>query len=277
MALGSAAVNFACVSKPDTHIAPIGVQLYSVRNIIFDDFSTTINKIADMGYIGVEAWHGMPGNIDLKMAAQTIKDAGLKVFASHCDLPVAENRDVALRMADAFQCDRLVFWGGSREDRFSSQEQINKTIDIYNQISEDFKTQGIKFGVHNHSWEFEETESGIIPFFYYLDNLNKDIFFEIDTYWAKTAGYDPVQAIKKAGTRAPFLHIKDGPAQKGSDERKFTPAGMGAMDFPAIVKAGNNNIKWMIVEFDDYDKNIFEGLQGSYDFLTKNKLAKGNV
>ena len=55
------------------------------------------------------------------------------------------------------------------------------------------------------------------------------------------------------------------------------PVGQGAMDFPSIVKAGGNNIKWMIVEFDEYGGNIFDGLQHSYTYLTKNGLAKGKV
>ena len=49
------------------------------------------------------------------------------------------------------------------------------------------------------------------------------------------------------------------------------------MDFPAIVKAGDENIKWLIVEFDEYNKDIFEGIKESYDYLTKNNLAEGKI
>ena len=53
--------------------------------------------------------------------------------------------------------------------------------------------------------------------------------------------------------------------------------GTGAMDFLSIVKAGGKNTKWMIVEFDEYAGNIFEGMQSSYNYLIKNHLAKGKV
>jgi hypothetical protein len=56
---------------------------------------------------------------------------------------------------------------------------------------------------------------------------------------------------------------------------KHVPAGEGTLDFSSIVKAGGENIKWMIVEFDEYDKNIFDGIKKSYDYLTKNNLAEG--
>jgi sugar phosphate isomerase/epimerase len=277
MALGSAALGIGCVSKPEKYIAPISVQLYSVRHVIFDDFPGAIKKIADMGYVGVETWGGLSENMDLNSAAKTIKDAGLQVMGCHCDLPVADKRDIALQMADAYQSERLIFWGGSKENLFSNPDQIKNTIETYNKISEDLKSRGITYGVHNHTWEFEATDSGVTPFYYYLENLSNDIIFEIDTYWATLAGCDVAKALKDCGSRAPLLHIKDGTTKKGPKEGIHVPAGMGAMNFPAIVQAGAENIKWMTVEFDEYDGDIFTGLQQSYSYLTKNQLAKGNI
>ena len=47
------------------------------------------------------------------------------------------------------------------------------------------------------------------------------------------------------------------------------------MDFPSIVNAGGENIKWMIVEFDEFEGDIFKGAEQSYKYLTKNNLAFG--
>jgi sugar phosphate isomerase/epimerase len=88
---------------------------------------------------------------------------------------------------------------------------------------------------------------------------------------------DPAKIVRDFGTRAPFLHIKDGPAIKGEPASKQLSAGKGAMDFPAIAKAGGRNTQWMIVEFDDYEKDIFDGIQKSYSFLTRRKLAEGRI
>jgi hypothetical protein len=76
------------------------------------------------------------------------------------------------------------------------------------------------------------------------------------------------------GKRAPLLHIKDGPAVKGESIDEQLPAGLGVMDLPSIVKAGEGNIEWMIVEFDGYKKDIFDGISLSYAYLTKNGLAE---
>ena len=74
-----------------------------------------------------------------------------------------------------------------------------------------------------------------------------------------------------------FFILKTVPPIKGEKAYQQVPVGTGAMDFISIVKAGGKNTKWMIVEFDEYAGNIFEGMQSSYNYLIKNHLAKGKV
>ena len=256
--------------------ANIGLQLYTVRKNIEKDFEGTIQKIANIGYMGIETYN-LPENITLIQAANVFKEKGLEIFSMHAELPVEKERENALRMADAYNCDTIVYHGWPQGDKFKNEEAVKRTTDIYNEIGIFLKSKGLKFGLHNHWWDFEKNEDGIIPFYYLLDNMNKDIFFEIDTYWAKTAGQDPAKILSDFGSRAPLLHIKDGPAIEGKKSYEQVPAGEGVMNFQAIVKSGGENIKWMIVEFDEYDKNIFDGIKLSYDYLINNGLAKGNI
>jgi sugar phosphate isomerase/epimerase len=180
-------------------------------------------------------------------------------------------------MAEAYESDRMVYHGWPQDDKYKNTDALKQTTALYNEISIALKTAGIKFGLHNHWWEFEKNEESVYPFYYLLENLDPDIFFEIDIYWAKTSGQDPVKVLTDFGKRAPLLHIKDGPAQKGDLMYKHVPAGEGTVDFSGVVKAGGKNIEWMIVEFDEYEHDIFEGIQKSYSYLTKNGLAKGKV
>ena len=274
--LGSAALNLGCIARSEKYIPNIGVQLWTVREAMKYDFEGAIKQIADMGFIGVETYE-FHKDIGLEKVANTIKDAGLKIFACHCDLPDGERQQDIIEMAQAYGSDRLIYHGWPGEGKFGNQDELNKTVETYNRVSEELKAHGIKFGIHNHWWEFEMAESGVIPYYYLLENLNEDFFFEIDTYWAQTAGFDVVKAITDFGKRAPLLHIKDGVAKKGPKQGIHVPVGMGAMDIPAIAKAGGENIKWMVVEFDDFVVDIFKGLKQSYDYLTKNGLAKGNL
>jgi sugar phosphate isomerase/epimerase len=271
----------------------LGIQLYTVRKTLEKDFDGSVRKIAEIGYQGVETYP-LPENVTLKHAAEVFKDAGLKIFSMHSELPVGKDRDFALKMADAYDCDTIIYHGWPSDNkfkpnrwpqdgRFQTMDETKHRIEMYDKVDDFLQTKGLRFGLHNHWWELKKTDFGIYPFYYMLEHLNKDVIFEIDTYWAKTAGQDPAKVVKDFGKRAPFLHIKDGPAVLGDpDDKKgpmyaHVPAGQGTLDFPAIVKAGGENIKWMIVEFDEYAKDIFDGIKGSYDYLTKNNLAEGKA
>jgi sugar phosphate isomerase/epimerase len=218
----------------------------------------------------------LPESITVKHAAKALKDAGLKVLGMHTALPVGKQRDQVLRMAEAYDSRRVIYPGGPPEHRSTIEDTVKYMVEVYNETAGFFKTKGLEFGLHNHWWEFENTD-GVYPFYYLLENLDASVFFELDTYWIKTAGFDPARAVKDFGRRAPLLHIKDGPAVKGSTADRQVPVGAGSMDFPAIVAAGGENIEWMIVEFDEYEKDIFDGIRQSYSFLTKRGLAAGKI
>lgn len=290
--LGAAAItlkDFGFSQKKGSGYVPsIGFQLYTLRKEIEKDFEGSIRRIAAMGFRGVETYP-LPSNVTLEQAAKGFKSNGLKVIGMHTELPVGEERAKIEKMAAAYECKNVIYpgWpkGLSAQDPnlmarvgeiFKTVDDTKRRVDLYNEINTYLQSKGLRFGLHNHWWEFEKFD-GIVPFYYFLEHLDRNMFFEIDTYWAKTGGQNPAKVVGDFGKRAPFLHIKDGPATKDDKMFAHVPAGTGSLDFRSIVKAGGKNIQWMIVEFDEYDENIFDGMQQSYNYLTKNGLAKGNV
>jgi sugar phosphate isomerase/epimerase len=111
-----------------------------------------------------------------------------------------------------------------------------------------------------------------------------DVFFEVDTYWVKTAGsellfrsgllfrLDPAEVVRKLGERAPLLHIKDGPCLR---DAPMTAVGQGVMDFPAIVAAAEGRTEWMIVELDSCATDMWKAVEESYRYLIEKGLAYG--
>lgn len=275
MGAGAAVLAMPSIDLPQSkkYAANLGIQLYTIRKEIEKDFESTIKKIADIGFLGVETY-ALPANVSLQQAAKTFKDTGLEVFGMHTELPVGEQRDNILKLAEAYNCKRVIYAGWPQGEKYKDKDAIKNTAETYNEAAAFLKQKGLNFGLHNHWWEFEHTD-GIYPFYYLLEHLDPEIFFEIDTYWAKVGGQNPAKVVRDFGKRAPLLHIKDGPAVKGDTQNQQLPAGKGKMDIPAIAKAGGKNTEWMVVEFDEYSGDIFEGVQGSYDYLTKKGLAKG--
>ncbi len=277
MAAGTAAsaLPAAALAGEGPRRPKLGLQLYTVRAALERDFEATMRRVAEIGFLGIETY-ALPADVPLDRAARVLRDLGLRVIGMHVELPVGDRREAALRLADAYACDRVVDAGWPQGDKYKDVAATRRTVDVVNETAEFLAGRGLRFGLHNHWWEFEKTD-GIVPFYYLLEHLDTRVFFEIDTYWAKTAGVDPARVIADFGARAPLLHVKDGPAVKGDASYRHVPAGAGVVDFPAIARAGGGNTEWMIVEFDEFASDILEGIKGSYAYLTANGLAEGRV
>jgi sugar phosphate isomerase/epimerase len=258
----------------------IGLQMYTIRDAAEKDYRGTIEKVSRIGFKGVESAF-LPDGITIREAGEYYRDYGLKVFAAHVELPLDEARkQEMLEIATAFDCKRMIWHGWPEDGRYKSEKGIQKLVEIYESSYEFAKMNGLTFGIHNHWWEYEKQASGRYPFEILLNKLNREIFFEIDTYWVKVAGHDPAEIIMKFGNRAPLIHIKDGPAKysEALDEDIPDPMvalGTGAMDIPAIASAGRNTVEWMIVELDVVREDVFKAIQDSYNYLVSNNFASG--
>ncbi len=240
--------------------APVALQLYTVRDALAQDFDGVIRQIADMGYDGVET-AGFPGTTP-QAAARLFQELGLTVSSAHAPLPLGDRQGEVLETMAALGCQRLVCAYLS-PDEYRSLDQIKRNCDMLNEANAVAVANGLSFGLHNHWWEFEPVE-GQYPYHLWLEHLDPAVFFEIDTYWVKTAGLDPAAVVAEFGDRAPLLHIKDGPATK---EEPMTAVGEGVMDFSAILRAAGDNPEWLVVELDRCATNMLEAVAKSYRTL----------
>ena len=86
-------------------LKPVGVQLYSVREELAQDFEGTVRRVADMGYVGIEPFGGMPGG--LEKTAALFRELELEVFNSHVPFPDDANSDAVLAIAEAYELNRV--------------------------------------------------------------------------------------------------------------------------------------------------------------------------
>jgi sugar phosphate isomerase/epimerase len=258
----------------------LSLQLYTVREQFKTEIPGTLKRVKEIGFEFVETafW---PDEIPVQKAAKYIKDAGLSVSSAHIELPLGDNKQIFLDTAAAYGCKRMIWHGWPEDKRYSSLEGTMELISIYNEAGKFAKANGLQFGLHNHWWEFRNKVGGRWVYEVLLENLDNDIFFEVDTYWVKVAGQDPAAIVKKMGNRAQLLHIKDGPAKWNDsilmdNPDPMTAVGKGSQNFPAIVKAADGNTEWMVVEMDKTSTDVFVALKDSYDYLINNKLARAN-
>ena len=250
-------------------VTPIGLQLYSVRDQTTKDFEGTVRKIADMGYLGVEP-AGFPGTTPEK-GAKLFNELGLTVTSVHSAAPLGEKRNEVLDLMAALKCPYLIIPWQPKES-FETRDGIRKICDFINESNQIGKEYGFSLGYHNHWWEAEYKVDGKPAYQVMLEYLEPEIIFQVDTYWMKAGGLDPAEVVRGLGSRAPILHIKDGPAVK---DQPMTAVGNGVMDWHSVISAGAPHTKWQIVEMDSCATDVLEAVAESYNFLTKERLAYG--
>lgn len=239
----------------------IALQLYSIRDVAAQKgYEAAVREIAGMGYKAVET-AGFPGTT-AEAGKRLFDELGLTVTSAHVGLPVGERKNEILDQVDALGKPPLICTQIGPND-VTSLDAIKDLCNRLNQGYQASKERGMQFGIHNHWWEFGELDGKLIHH-HMIEQLDPGIFFEIDTYWVKVAGKDPVKIVSDLGNRTPLLHIKDGPAVR---EAAMTAVGDGVMDVPSILKAGSSAKHW-IVELDRCDGDIMEAVRKSHQYLS---------
>ncbi len=248
---------------------PISVQLYSVREAAAKDFPDVLKRIAGFGYVGVE-FAGFHGKTPREVRTM-LDDLGLVASSNHGGMPTKDtvNQIVDTAKTIGFTC-QVSGWG---PDQFATREKTLEAAAIAEQAAQLLKGTGVTLAIHNHWWEFDKQFDGRYPHEVFMAAA-PSVFAEVDTYWTKVGGADPVAIVRQYGSRAPLLHIKDGP---GNREQAMTAVGAGAMDWPAIMRAASDSTQWLIVELDRCDTDMMEAVAQSYRYLVDNRMARGKT
>jgi sugar phosphate isomerase/epimerase len=248
--------------------APLSVQLYSLRQLAEAGLAPVIERLAAIGYAGVE----VAGFHDLTPTelGRCITAAGLQVSAGHVPLPDTEQ---AGRVLDDQQTlgSRSVVVAYLPPDAFATEADVAVTSDRLNAFAEQVAARGMSLGYHNHWWEFATRIGERTAHQHLFERLDRSVFAEVDTYWARVGGADPAGVVRQLGERARMLHIKDGPADDPGSP--MTAVGDGAMDVPGIVAA--SRAEWLVVELDRCATDMFQAIEKSLHYLTARGLARG--
>lgn len=250
---------------------PIALQLYSLREQLAQDFEATIRRVAEIGYAGVET-AGFPASVTPAGAKALFDDLGLVICSAHAPLPLGDKRQQALDLMATLGADRMVSSYLPPEE-YSSLSRTVMTVEHLNEAAAVAEENNLRFGVHNHWWEFEPLPGNDIrPYQVWIDRLDPTVFFELDTYWAQVGGVSPVDAAAAMGDRVELLHVKDGPAD--SSESNMTAVGQGTLDYRAIIPAVPS-AEWLIVEIDRCATDMLTAVATSFNYLVEQGLGHG--
>ncbi|MEO8735120.1 MAG: sugar phosphate isomerase/epimerase [Edaphobacter sp.] len=269
---------------------PLGLQLYSVREMLPTAYESTLKKIASLGYSEVEA-AGFYGH-SVSEVKQAMQNAGLRCVSSHYsynnlqkefDQTLAFNRDIGV---DYIICSFPGFKDPSTRKGMSYRDQIQSfTIDDwrwnaeqFNRMGEKVHAAGMKFGYHNHTMEFR-AQNGVVPYDELLRLTDPSkVAMELDCGWVIVGGGNPIEYLRRYPKRISMLHVKDFKrAEKPAsivDPPPPAELGRGTIDYRPIFReaAKAGNIKHCFVEQEAFDMPPMQSLKIDADYVRNLKF-----
>jgi sugar phosphate isomerase/epimerase len=270
------ALNKGIQSSNKISINNVGLQVYTIRDQIRQDTPGSLKKVADAGYKLLELADYNNGKFygySPSELRKIVNDLGMEVISNHITVENAENSDVDPQKivddhAELGSKYALKAWIESRD---RSIDYFKRMVGQLNDYAEKTKGSGVKFGYHNHNFEFSSID-GTVPYYdIILPGLNKDLALELDLFWVTKAGQDPVEIFKKYPGRFELFHVKDmftkqDPFFDTEGVKDFAPVGEGLIDFKRIFAANDiAGVKYLFVEQDSTPDNLpFDAIQKSY-------------
>lgn len=251
----------------------IGLQLYSVRDSIYNDVTTTLEEVAKMGYATLETAGYNDGKlygIEPQEFKEKCESLGMKVTGAHLGHSYQAENDSAIMQwwEQAIETQRVAGCKYVVQASFpigETKDDIITYADYFNRVGEMANEKGMMFGLHNHMGEFKIIDNQHV-FDILIENTKpENVFFELDVYWAKKAGMDPVELLKKYPDRIKVLHVKD----------ESIIGETGEIDFEGIFNQFYaNGYQDFYVEVERYTMPPFNCVERSYDYLEVSNFVK---
>lgn len=233
------------------------IQLWTVRDQLERDFDGTLAHLAELGFRAVEPF-GLPAN--LKKLSTALSNTGLAAPTAHGD--VLLNPEAAIKAAVELGTTVLID-PYQPEEIFQSESNILQLADQLSAAAELAAPHGIKIGYHNHDHELRNEVRGVPALLALASMVSHDVVFEIDLFWCQVANVDPLDVLKELDGRVVALHAKDAPMD--GHVRDQVSLGKGSVDVLACASQAPS--ARLVVEFDEYSGDIFEGVAGSLNYL----------
>ena len=280
----------------------LGLQLFTVRNYLRDDLEAGLAKFRDIGFKNVEFPSFDPEalsgekppirNVTSDEMNGMMARLGMHMISFSVQLPldVQEtlktdfNWDAAAKYAKEIQCAgpsiSMMF--------FRNKEEVLQFADYCNKAAAVCKKYGVKFIYHNHFQEFQKFD-GEYALDIFLANTDPEwVKIELDTFWVKRGGVDPVAYLDKIGDRCILIHQKDlSKACTNVDllagfegfvgQEKFNEAqhdefievGQGVLDIPGIIAKAREigSVEYLIIEQDYSKLDPVSSAEASYNYI----------
>lgn len=265
--LGLLAANPATLWAKSESSANVGVQLYTLRDMMAKSVPETLKLVAGIGYKEVE----FAGFFDQKPAdlRKILDGEGLSAPSGHVPLKTLQDDfESALEAALILDHKYVVV-------PYLDEKQRGDSIDVYKKLAAQFniwgekcQKAGLRLAYHNHDFEFAAVDDQIPYDILLAETDPKHVWMELDLFWTVKAQQDPLKIFQAHPGRFPLWHLKD-----MDSDGKFADIGDGVIDFRKIYTgAAVAGLEHGFVEHDapvDAARTIRRGYAAMKDILTE--------
>lgn len=242
---GTASLTTALAAKKSP---PVGIELYSVRDLLMKDLFGTVRAVAKMGYQGVEFYSPyMEWKADYaKEVRKLLDDLGIRCYSTHNSHTAffPENLPHAIELNQIIGSHFIVMASAGPVKDLDGWKGV---ADRLNQAASAMKTANLRAGFHNHQLEFTPM-NGVRPMEVLAKNTDKGIMLQLDVGTCLEVGVDPVAWIKSNPGRIQCVHCKDWAPGEGKGYRVVF--GEGAAPWKEIFKAAEEvgGLEYYLIE-----------------------------
>ncbi len=242
---------------------PLGIQLYTLRDLLQKDLAGGLTQLAQLGCQEVE-FAGTYGH-GLAEVRGILDRLKLKAPSGHCDLADVQGGKLATTMATAKALGHRYVTVAWIPDEMRTVEGYGKVAGIFNTAGAALRKAGFQLAYHNHDFEFKPLGDNLCGMDILLDRTDpKFLTMELDLFWIRHAKRDALEYFKRYRGRFSMVHVKDMAA-----DGAMVDVGAGVMNWNELLTAARKaGVKHAFVEHDEA-KDPIAFAQVSFDYMRR--------
>ena len=269
--LAAAASQLGCASgalggAPTRRLRRVGIQLYTLREDARRDLERTLGDIATAGYNDVELLGSMN---NFGMAPARVREIldrnGLRAPSTHVGGSALDDLDRQLADAATLGHQYLIV-ASLPLGEHRTVDDYKRWADKFNEAGRRSLSHGVRVGFHNHAADLSPID-GVVPYDVFVERTDPAVVrLQLDTGNLAMAGRDPLEYMKRYGSRYWSFHIKDVPRLGATSDIEL---GKGVIDFKRLLASIDHiDDKHLFVEQETYPGTPLDSARRDYAYIS---------